>query len=101
MDLSSYGITSRLNAADTERQGNWMLPLVSAISPNTAAVGSTFTLAITGTNLQAVKDIEFHIAGYGSGMGGGMMGGGTAREWAAKTRTSRSQMYRRTPTAHR
>lgn len=72
VDLSSYGIIVRLNAADTERQGNWTLPLISSITPNTAAAGSSFTLAITGSNLQAVKDIEFHIAG----MGGGTMGGG-------------------------
>jgi len=79
VDLSSYGITTRVNAADTERQGNWTLPLVSAMNPNTAAAGSTFSLAITGSHLQAVKDIEFHIAGYGSGMGGGMMGGGPSQ----------------------
>ena len=79
VDLSSYGITTRVNAADTERQSNWTLPLVSAMNPNTAAAGSTFTLVITGANLQAVKDIEFHIAGYGSGMGGGMMGGGPSQ----------------------
>jgi YVTN family beta-propeller protein len=77
VDLSSYTITTRLNAADTERQGDWNLPLISSINPNTASVGSSFTLAITGANLQAVKGIEFYTAGAGSGMGGGGMMGGS------------------------
>ena len=74
VDLSTYGIIARLNAADSERQDNWILPLIASITPNTATAGSSFTLAITGANLQAVQDIEFHLAGVG--MGGGMMGGG-------------------------
>jgi uncharacterized protein (TIGR03437 family) len=75
VDLSSYAIAARLNAGDTERVGNWTLPLISSVTPNAAAPDSSFTLTIAGANLQAVKDIEFHIAGYGSGMGGGMGGG--------------------------
>ncbi len=74
VDMSSYGIMSRMNGGDTERQGTWTLPLISAIAPNGAAVGSTFTLTITGTNLQSVTGIEF--LNGGNGTGGGMMGGG-------------------------
>ncbi|MBI3278927.1 MAG: hypothetical protein HYZ57_03685 [Acidobacteria bacterium] len=59
VDLNSYGVTARINAGDTERQGNWVLPLITSMTPNTAAAGSTFTLTITGTNLQSVKDLEF------------------------------------------
>ena len=49
------------------------------MTPTAAAVGSNFTLAITGANLQTVKDLEFHNAGYGGGMGSGMMGGGPSQ----------------------
>ena len=79
VDLSSFGITSRMNAGDTESQGNWTLPLISSITPTAASAGSSFTLTITGTNLQTVNDLEFHIAGYGGGMGGGMMGVGPSQ----------------------
>ncbi len=79
VDLNSYSITARINAADTERQGNWVLPLIASMNPATGAVGSTFTLTIAGTNLQSVKDLEFERMGMQPGggmMGGGMMGGG-------------------------
>lgn len=78
VDMSSYGIMSRMNGADTERQGNWTLPLISSVTPNSAAAGSTFALTITGTNLQPVTGIEFLNGGTGagSGMGSGMGGSG-------------------------
>jgi YVTN family beta-propeller protein len=77
VDLTSYAISARMNAGDTERQGNWTLPLIQSITPNTAAVGASFTLTISGANLGAVKSIEFHIAAMqNGGTGGGMMGGG-------------------------
>ena len=73
IDMSSYGITGRMDAGLTERQGSWTLPLISSMTPTTATVGSSLTLTITGSNLQAVNDIEFHVAG--GMMGGGGMGG--------------------------
>ena len=74
VDLSSYAITARLNAGDTQRVGTWPLPLISSIAPTTASIGTSFTLVINGSNFQAVKNIEFHLtAGVA---GGGMMGGG-------------------------
>lgn len=75
VDMTTYGMMTRMNGADTERQGNWTLPLISSMTPNSAAGGSTFTLTITGTNLQSVTGIEFLNGGAGSGMGGGMGGG--------------------------
>ena len=81
LDLASGAITTRLNAADTERPDNWTLPLVSAIAPDSAAAGSSFALVVSGANLQTVTDIEFHLSYFagmgGGGMGGGAMGGGT------------------------
>ncbi len=78
VDLNTYTIAARLNAADTERQGAWALPLISSLAPNAAAAGSApFTLTITGTNFQAVKALEFELMGMLSGgAGGGMMSGG-------------------------
>lgn len=81
VDLASGAITTRLNAADTERPDNWTLPVVSAIGPNSAAAGSSLSLVVRGANLQAVTDIEFHLpyfGGMGGGMGGNGMGGGGA-----------------------
>ena len=74
VDLGSYSITARLNAGASERQGNWVLPLISSMLPNTATAGSTFTLTIAGSNFQGVKDLDFELTGMQSG--GGMMGGG-------------------------
>lgn len=74
VDLGSYSITTRLDAGATERQGNWPLPWISSMSPNTAAVGDSITLTITGTNLQGVTGLEFELIGAQSG--GGMTGGG-------------------------
>jgi DNA-binding beta-propeller fold protein YncE len=74
VDLASYGILTRINAGDTERQGQLTMPLISAITPSSASAGSTFTLTITGSGFQGIQSIEFILAG--TGMGGGMMGGG-------------------------
>lgn len=76
VDLSSFAITSRMNGGETERPWTWALPLISSINPTTAPLGSSFTLTITGSNLQTVRGIEFHFAGTQGGMGGGMMGSG-------------------------
>jgi uncharacterized protein (TIGR03437 family) len=73
VDLTSYTIVARLNAGATERQGEWTLPLISSLTPNTAAVGATFNLSITGSGFQGVNDLRFYLMGSGSG---GMMGGG-------------------------
>ena len=55
------------------------MPLIQSITPNTAAVGASFTLTINGSNLGAVKGIEFHIAAIqNGGMGGGDPG---VRAW--------------------
>lgn len=70
VDLTSYNITARINAVETEREDTWALPLISAINPTSGAAGGpSFTLTISGSNLQGVREIEFYFAG------GGMMGG--------------------------
>lgn len=81
VDLTSLAITTRIDAGGSERQGTWTMPLITSISPNSAAAGSTFTLTINGSGFQGVHDLEFHLAGnfggggmMGGGMGGGMMG---------------------------
>ncbi len=76
VDLASGSITARLNAGGTERQGDWIMPLMSSMTPNTAAAGSTVTLTIAGSGFQGVKSMAFYL-GAGMGMGGGMMGGGS------------------------
>jgi uncharacterized protein (TIGR03437 family) len=78
IDLGSYTITSRMNAVATERVGTFAMPLVSSISPISGAPGTTFTLTLSGVNLQGVTGLGFYL-GYGPGggmLGGGMMGGG-------------------------
>lgn len=75
VDLSTYTVTARLNAGDTEREGNWALPTITSVTPNTAAAGATVDIVIAGTNLQSVSSLEFHITGSPYGMGGGGMGG--------------------------
>jgi DNA-binding beta-propeller fold protein YncE len=83
VDLNTYAVTARINAGDTDRQGSWTLPVITSMNPNTAAAGSTFTLTITGSNLQSVRKVEFDLMGMqpgggmmgGGGFGGGMMGG--------------------------
>ena len=80
VDLASYGILTRINAGDTERQGQFTLPLITAITPSSAAAGSTFTLTITGSGLQGIQSVEFVLAGGGMGgpMGGGQGSGADA-----------------------
>ncbi len=73
VDLASYGILTRINAGDTERQGQFTMPLISSITPSSASAGSTFTFTVTGSGFQGTQGIEFLA---GTGMGGGMMGGG-------------------------
>jgi hypothetical protein len=87
VDLSSYGIVSRIDAGSTERQGQFTMPLVSSITPNTATAGTNFTLTITGSGFQNVQGVEFDLTtvATGGGMGGGMpgqggMGGGMGQE---------------------
>jgi len=75
VDLNSYTILTRIDAGGTERQGTWLLPLISTVAPNTAAAGAApFTLTITGSNFQEVNGLEFETSGMSGG--GGMMGGG-------------------------
>ncbi len=80
IDLGSYTITSRMNGVATERVGTFLMPLVYSISPTSGAPGTTFTLTLSGANLQNVTGLGFYLGyGYGGGMmGGGMMGGGGA-----------------------
>jgi uncharacterized protein (TIGR03437 family) len=78
VDLGSYTITARIDAGETERQGRFTLPVISAVTPASATAGTTFTLTITGSGFEDVDDIEFHLTGVGAG--GGMMGGGMGQE---------------------
>lgn len=82
VDLTSYGIVARIDAGSTERQGQFTMPLVSSMSPTSAAPGSSLTLTITGSGFQGVQGIEFTLtaAGAGGGMMGGGMGGGMGQE---------------------
>lgn len=52
VDLASYGILTRINAGDTERQGQFTMPLISSITPSSASAGSTSTLTVTGSGFQ-------------------------------------------------
>ena len=82
VDLASYGIVSRISAGSTERQGQFTMPLVSSITPGSAAAGSGFALTITGSGFQGVQGIEFVLTSAGTGggmMGGGGMGGGVGQ----------------------
>jgi YVTN family beta-propeller protein len=74
VDLTSYGIVSRIDAGGTERQGQFTMPWITSIMPKTAATGSSFTLTITGSGFKGVQGIEFVLTS--ASMGGGMMGGG-------------------------
>jgi uncharacterized protein (TIGR03437 family) len=74
VDLASDGIVSRIDAGSTERQGQFTMPLISSITPDTASAGSSFTLTIAGSGFQNVHGIEFTLTGAGAS--GGMMGGG-------------------------
>ena len=74
VDLASYGILTRINAGDTERQGQFTMPLISSITPSSASAGTMFTVTVTGSGFQGIQSIEFVLTA--AGMGGGMMGGG-------------------------
>jgi uncharacterized protein (TIGR03437 family) len=76
VDLGTYAVTDRINATSGIASGSWTLPAITSITPNTANIGSSFTLTINGSNLQGITDVEFRASA--SGMGGGMMGGGMA-----------------------
>ncbi len=76
VDLTSYTVTDRINATSGNAGGSWTLPAITSITPNTAKIGSSFPMIINGSNLQGINDVEFRASG--SGMGGGMMGGGMA-----------------------
>ncbi len=74
VDLSSYGIVSRIDAGSTERQGTFTMPYVTSITPSSAAAGNSFTLTISGSGFQGAQGIELTLTT--ATMGGGMMGGG-------------------------
>jgi DNA-binding beta-propeller fold protein YncE len=70
VNLTSAAITGRINAGETSRQdGNWTLPVVTAVTPTTVAVGGTASMVLTGSNLQGVKGLEFHLMGMNPGKG--------------------------------
>jgi hypothetical protein len=77
VDLTSYAVVQRIDAGETEREGEFTMPLISSITPSSASAGSTFTLTVTGSGFQTVQGMEFVFANGGMGMGGGMMGGGS------------------------
>jgi hypothetical protein len=56
--LSVARIVARINAGDTERQGQFTMPLIFSITPTSAAAGSTFTMTITGSGFQGIQGIE-------------------------------------------
>ncbi len=72
VDLNTSTITARLNAGDTERPDHFQMPFVTSISPNSGTVGSTLTITIKGSDLDAAKRLDFVVA-TSVGMGG-MMG---------------------------
>jgi hypothetical protein len=82
VDLATGGVVTRMNGGDTERQGQFTMPLISAITPATASAGTTFTLTIAGADFQTVHDVKFLLSAAGGMMGGGMggMGGGMGQE---------------------
>jgi DNA-binding beta-propeller fold protein YncE len=67
VDLTSYGIVSRIDAGGTERQDQFTMPWVTSITPTTAATGSSFTLIITGSGFQGVQGIEFVLTSASRG----------------------------------
>jgi hypothetical protein len=81
-DLATSSVVARMNAGDTERQGQFTMPVISSITPATASVGATFTLTIAGADFQTVHDVKFLLSAAGGMMGGGMggMGGGMGQE---------------------
>jgi uncharacterized protein (TIGR03437 family) len=83
VDLTTHSVVKRINGGDTERQGQFTMPLISSTTPTTASAGATFTLTIAGAGFETVHDVQFHLTGASGGMmGGGMggMGGGMGQE---------------------
>ncbi len=74
VDLATSAIVTRINAGDSQRQGQFTMPLISSIAPNSASAGSLINLTITGSGFQGAQGIEFVLGT--TGFGGGMMGGG-------------------------
>jgi YVTN family beta-propeller protein len=71
VDLTSYAIVQRTNVADTERQGQFTMPLIASITPNIGSIGTTLTVTITGSGFQSAQGIEFLLGGNSGMMGGG------------------------------
>ena len=74
VDLTSYLTSDRINATSGTVKDGWALPSITSIDPSTAKIGSSFTMTITGSNLQSVTDVTFRFAF--SGADDGTMGGG-------------------------
>lgn len=77
VDLNSYTVTARFDAGATEREDTWIFPVITAVTPNSAAAGATVPLTITGMNLQGVTDLKFvaSFMGVGEDHGPGMNNG--------------------------
>jgi uncharacterized protein (TIGR03437 family) len=83
VDLTAHSVVARMNGGETERQGQFTMPVISSVTPASMSAGSTFTLTIAGSGFGAVHDVQFHLTGASAGMmGGGMggMGGGMGQE---------------------
>ncbi len=59
VDLSSFTVIARINSGVEEHQATWPLPIVATMTPNTGKIGTTFTLTLTGLNLNGVIDLNF------------------------------------------
>ena len=94
VDLASYGILTRINAGDTERQGQFTMPLISSITPSSASAGSTFTMTITGSGFQGIQSIEFVLSG--PAWEAARWAEGRVAASVKQTRTSRSRTFRPT-----
>lgn len=70
VDTATGKILTRINATEGNRPGPWTLPVLTSVTPNTAAVGATVPVTLTGFNLQAVTGIQFYkMTGMMGGMG--------------------------------
>jgi uncharacterized protein (TIGR03437 family) len=70
VNMTTAAITGRIDAGETSRQdGKWPLPVVTAVSPTTVSVGGTASMVLTGSNLQGVKGLEFHLMAMNPGKG--------------------------------
>ena len=72
IDLSSFAVIGRANATDSNRDSRWTLPVVTLLTPSSAPRGASFEMTIAGVNFQDVDEVEFYIAGVGTGPSGGM-----------------------------